>query len=125
MDFLDHREVGMVFYQAFLLSPLQCSVMKCGQTVRGCVSLKKYKSQGKAVEFNVERRKTLKTFVWICPRIRPLYYSPLLLASQQSKHYCKVITSFIRPALYNILHMIFTRGRQFFYGISLKNSNVD
>jgi hypothetical protein len=24
MDFLNHREGGMVFYQVFLLSPLQC-----------------------------------------------------------------------------------------------------
>jgi hypothetical protein len=37
MDFLDHREWGMVFYQVFLLSLLQCTV----ETVRGCVSLKK------------------------------------------------------------------------------------
>ncbi len=26
MDFLNHREVGMVFYQVFLLSPLLCTV---------------------------------------------------------------------------------------------------
>jgi hypothetical protein len=26
MDFLNHREAGMVFYQAFLLSPFQCTV---------------------------------------------------------------------------------------------------
>ncbi len=26
MDFLYHREGGMVFYQVFLLSPLQCMV---------------------------------------------------------------------------------------------------
>ncbi len=26
MDFLNHREEGMVFYQVFLLSPLQCKV---------------------------------------------------------------------------------------------------
>jgi hypothetical protein len=26
MDFLNHREGGMVFYQFFLLSPLQCTV---------------------------------------------------------------------------------------------------
>jgi hypothetical protein len=32
MDFLNHREWGMVFYQGFLLSTVE--------TVRGCVSLK-------------------------------------------------------------------------------------
>ncbi len=26
MDFLNHREGGMVFYQVFLFSPLQCTV---------------------------------------------------------------------------------------------------
>ncbi len=52
MDFLKHREGGMVFYQAFLLSPLQCTV----ETVRGCVSLKKYKSQGKAIEVIVNSK---------------------------------------------------------------------
>ncbi len=36
----------MVFYQVFLLSPLQCT----------CVNLKKYKSQGKAVEVNVNSK---------------------------------------------------------------------
>ncbi len=35
----------MVFYQVFVLSPVPCL-----ETVRGCVSLKKYKSLGKAVE---------------------------------------------------------------------------
>ncbi len=27
MDFLNHREGGMVFYQVFLLYPLQCTVI--------------------------------------------------------------------------------------------------
>jgi hypothetical protein len=26
MDFLNHREGGVVFYQVYLLSPLQCTV---------------------------------------------------------------------------------------------------
>ncbi len=52
MDFLNHREGGMIFYQVFLLSPLQCTV----ETVRGCVSLKKYKSQGKAVKVTVNSK---------------------------------------------------------------------
>ncbi len=46
MDFLNHSEGGLAFYQVFLLSPL-------AETVRGCVSLKKYKSQGKDVEVTV------------------------------------------------------------------------
>jgi hypothetical protein len=28
LDFVKHREGGMVFYQVFLLSPLQCIVVK-------------------------------------------------------------------------------------------------
>jgi hypothetical protein len=46
MDFLNHREEGVVFYQFFLLSPLE--------TVRVCVSLKKYKSQDKAMNSKEE-----------------------------------------------------------------------
>jgi hypothetical protein len=40
MDFLNHGQGGMVFYQVFLPPPLQCTVTKL-ETVRGCVSLKK------------------------------------------------------------------------------------
>ncbi len=29
MGFLPHRVGGAVFYQVFLLSPLQCTVMRC------------------------------------------------------------------------------------------------
>ncbi len=46
MDLLYHREGGKVFHQVFLLSPLQCTVTEL-ETERGCVSLKKYKFQGK------------------------------------------------------------------------------
>jgi hypothetical protein len=42
----------MVFYQVFLLSPLQFTA----ETVRGCVSLKKKKSQGKAIEMTVNTK---------------------------------------------------------------------
>ncbi len=48
MDFLNHREEGVVFYQVFLLSPLE--------TVRVCISLKKYKSQDKAVEVTMNSK---------------------------------------------------------------------
>jgi hypothetical protein len=43
----------MVFYQVVLLSSLHCT-MYSDWTVRGCVSLKKQKSQGKAVECTVK-----------------------------------------------------------------------
>jgi hypothetical protein len=33
MDFLNHREGGMVFYQVFLPSPLQCTVQNLNCTV--------------------------------------------------------------------------------------------
>jgi hypothetical protein len=38
MDFLNHREGGMVFYQFLLLSPLQCTVMKS----RNCKRLREF-----------------------------------------------------------------------------------
>jgi hypothetical protein len=47
MDFLNHRERGMVFHQVFFLSQF---------TIRGCVSLKKYKSLGKAVRVTMNNK---------------------------------------------------------------------
>ncbi len=56
VDFLNQRrEGGMVFYQVFLLSPSQCAAWTV-ETIRGCVSLKKYKSQGKAAEVTVNSK---------------------------------------------------------------------
>jgi hypothetical protein len=40
MDFLYHREGGMVFTSVFPPFPLQCTVTYI-EAVRGCVSLKK------------------------------------------------------------------------------------
>jgi hypothetical protein len=34
MDFLNHREGGMVFYHVFLLSPSQCPITNCGNCKR-------------------------------------------------------------------------------------------
>ncbi len=63
MNFLKHREISMVSYQvsSFLLNSAQQRTI---ETVRGCVSLKKYKSQGKAVAVTlISKDKTFKTFV--------------------------------------------------------------
>ncbi len=38
MDFLNHMEVDMVFYQVFHPSPLQCTVMNC----RNCKRLREF-----------------------------------------------------------------------------------
>jgi hypothetical protein len=57
VDFFNHRDGGVVLYQFFLLSPLQCTVQQCTiETVRGCVSLKKYKSQCKAVDVTLNSK---------------------------------------------------------------------
>jgi hypothetical protein len=56
MDFLNHRERGAVFYQFFLLSLLHCTLTRTVETVRGCVSLKNLKSQGKAVEVTLNSK---------------------------------------------------------------------
>jgi hypothetical protein len=58
MDFLNHRKGVWFSIRFFLLSPLQC-------TVRGCASLKKYKSEGKEVTFEKQGGKFLRLFVWI------------------------------------------------------------
>jgi hypothetical protein len=41
--------------------------------LRGCVSLKKLKSQGKAVEVTVNSKAEISQdfLSWLCPRIRP------------------------------------------------------
>ncbi len=52
MDFLNHTKGGMDFYPVFLLSSLQCIV----ETVRGCESLKKQKSQGKVEDLTVNSK---------------------------------------------------------------------
>jgi hypothetical protein len=67
--------MGMVFYQVFLLSRFQCTVTELLETVRGCVSLKKKKSQSKAVEVIVNsKEENSKTCVWISSKnFRPLY----------------------------------------------------
>jgi hypothetical protein len=56
MDFLNHREGGVIFCQVLLLSPLQCTVTHFIETVRGCVSLKKRKYQFKAVEMTLNSK---------------------------------------------------------------------
>ncbi len=59
MEFLNQSEGGMVLYQVFLLSPLQGTVhvqWRTIETVRGFVSLKKWKSQCKAVEVPVNNK---------------------------------------------------------------------
>jgi hypothetical protein len=55
MDFLNHREGGMVFYQVFLLSHLQCTITNCrnGKRLRESEEIE---SQGKAVEVTVKSK---------------------------------------------------------------------
>ncbi len=74
MDFLSQRERGVVSCKVFLLSPLQSTSSRTVETVRGCVSLKKYKSQGKAVEttMNSKEKKLSRLLSGFRPRIRPL-----------------------------------------------------
>ncbi len=62
MDFLQHWEAGMIFCQVLLFSFFTMYSNWTVLTVRGCVSLKKYNSQVKAVEV---------TFVWISSKNSP------------------------------------------------------
>ncbi len=62
----------MVFYQIFLLSPLQCTATLLWKYVRDCVSSKKQKSQGKAVEVTVNSKEENSILLSrFRPRIRP------------------------------------------------------
>ncbi len=58
MDFLNHREGGHYFLSGFPPFSLQYTVTLLQKYVRGCVCLKKYKSQGKAVEANRKKEKS-------------------------------------------------------------------
>jgi hypothetical protein len=46
----------MVFYQVFLLSPLQCTVAELYRNGNSLRDLKKYKCQGTAVEVTVNSK---------------------------------------------------------------------
>ncbi len=65
MDFSNHREGVMVFYQVFLLSPLQCTVTNW----RNCMRLREFeeiKISGQSVKVTVNsKEETHKTFTWI------------------------------------------------------------
>jgi hypothetical protein len=56
LNFLNNREGGIVFYQVSLPFNFTVYINSTVETVRGCVSLRKYKSQGKAVEVTVNTK---------------------------------------------------------------------
>jgi hypothetical protein len=64
MDFLNHREGVWLSIRFPLFFPLQCTVTEL-EIVRGCVSLMKLKSQGKAVEMTVNSKE--ENFSDFCP----------------------------------------------------------
>jgi hypothetical protein len=70
MDFLNHREGGMVLYQVFIFSPKQCAVTGTVEICKRLREFKEIKSQGKAVQrvewLWIARRKILKTFLLDC-----------------------------------------------------------
>ncbi len=73
MDFLNHREGGKVFYQVFLLSPLQCTVTNC----TNCKRLREFEEteisrQSCRGDCEQQRGKLLGLFSGFRPRIRPL-----------------------------------------------------
>ncbi len=69
--FLKPLGKGYGFRSGFLLSPLQCTVTE--ETVRGCVSLKKETSQGRAVEETVNSKEdNFSLLSGFRPRFRPL-----------------------------------------------------
>jgi len=65
MDFLNHKEGGRFPPFSFTVY-----INWTLEAVRGCVSLKKYKSQGKAVEVTMNSKEE-NSSDWIRPRIRP------------------------------------------------------
>jgi hypothetical protein len=72
MDFLNHREGGVVFYQVFLLSPLQCTVTH----YRNCKRLREFEE----IEISVQScrgevtQETLKNFFWISSKNSASFY---------------------------------------------------
>ncbi len=64
MDFLNHREGGVVFYQVFLLSSLQCTLTRAVETVKEVAGVwRRKKYQGKVVGVTLNsKEETLETF---------------------------------------------------------------
>ncbi len=60
MDFLNHREGGMVSYQVSLLSPLQCTITYV--TVELCKRLREFEENHKRLREFEEKRKRLRDF---------------------------------------------------------------
>ncbi len=56
MDFLNQREGGFLSGLPPFSFTVYCTVTELYDTVRGCVSLKKYKYQGKAIELTVNSK---------------------------------------------------------------------
>jgi hypothetical protein len=84
MDFLNHREEGMVFYQVFLLSPLQWTKKNC----RNCKRLREFKekeiSRSKCCSGGCEWKegKFLGLVSGFRPRIRPQFSTALFVLAK-------------------------------------------
>jgi hypothetical protein len=53
MDFLNHRKRGMVFYEVFLLSPLQCTVTNS----RKCKRVREFEEMTSSRQVTVNSKK--------------------------------------------------------------------
>jgi hypothetical protein len=63
MDFLNHREGGVVFYQVFLLSPLKCTVTHF-RNLKRLREFQEIDSQDKVVEWTLNSKEE-NFWVWI------------------------------------------------------------
>jgi hypothetical protein len=80
MDFLNHMEWFLTDFPPFSFTVYKSRTV---ETVRGCVSLKKYNSRAKAEGVTKKaRRKTLKTFVWISSKNSASVQKILLVTSR-------------------------------------------
>ncbi len=75
IQFLGHRERGMVFYQVFLLSPLHCTVTELKKLEEVAWV---WKNRNLKAKLWIARRKTLKTFVRISSKNSASVYEVLL-----------------------------------------------
>ncbi len=108
MDFLNHREGSVVSFQVFLLSPLQCTVTHCTvETVRGCVILKKYKSQGTAVgDFEQQGGKLFRILSEFRPRIWPQYaHYSLMAVGSRNQEVCEQVYREISQENYKVIYL--------------------
>ncbi len=114
MDFINHKERGMVFHQVLFLSPLQCTVTELQKYVRSCMIFEEIlKRLREFEEIEISRQscrgyceqhggKVLRLSSGFRPRIRPLkgFFVPYTLMHSRDQRCIVLQMMLTHEALY-------------------------